>query len=80
MTDGAGPDERKRSVTIAGHRTSVSLEDEFWQALGDIASERGVSASKLIAEIDSGRGARGLSTAIRVFVLAHFRRSAEGPP
>lgn len=75
MKGGAGPDERKRSVTIAGHRTSVSLEDEFWRALGDIAAERGVSASKLISEIDAGRGGRGLSAAIRVYVLAHFRRS-----
>ncbi|MCT8972641.1 ribbon-helix-helix domain-containing protein [Microbaculum marinisediminis] len=66
-------DDRKRSVTVAGHRTSVSLEDEFWQALGDIAGERGMSVSSLIAEIDENRGPRGLSAAIRVHVLAYFR-------
>ena len=75
MRPPAGPDERKRSVTIAGHRTSVSLENEFWDALAEIASERGISISALIAEIDEARGNRGLSAAIRVHVLDRFRKT-----
>ena len=77
MNPPTGADERKRSVTIAGHRTSVSLETEFWDALGEIAVGRGVSVTRLISEIDEARGDRGLSAAIRVFVLDWFRsRSA----
>lgn len=58
----------KRSVVVAGHRTSVSLEDAFWTALANIAAADGVSMNKLISQIDEGR--RGnLSSAIRVFVL-----------
>lgn len=59
---------RKRSVTLAGHRTSVSLEEPFWAALGDIARRRGVSVNRLIAEIDRDREGN-LSSALRVFVL-----------
>jgi predicted DNA-binding ribbon-helix-helix protein len=60
---------RKRSVTIAGHSTSVSLEAAFWGALKDIANARGVSINALIEAIDEGRTGN-LSSAIRVFVLA----------
>lgn len=60
----------KRSVTIAGHRTSVSLEEPFWEALGDIARQRGLSLGALVAEIDAGRGAGNLSSALRLHVLA----------
>jgi predicted DNA-binding ribbon-helix-helix protein len=74
------PDDRKRSVTIAGHRTSVSLEDEFWQALAEIAGERGLSTTRLIAEIDEARNDRGLSAAIRVFVLNHYQERREAGP
>ncbi len=63
---------RKRSVTIAGHRTSVSLEDGFWQALHEIATERGRSITQLIAEVDSGRSGN-LSSALRLLVLNHYR-------
>ena len=66
----------KRSVRVAGHPTSVSLEDEFWDALADIARARALSVTKLIDEIDAARGASGLSSAIRLFVLAHYRKSA----
>lgn len=59
----------KHSLTIAGHRTSVSLEQAFWDALREIARVRGVSRAALIGEIDSGRGGANLSSAIRVFVL-----------
>ena len=60
----------KRSITIAGHRTSVSLETPFWDALGRIAKERDTSVAALIARIDRDRqGKTSLSSAIRVFVL-----------
>ena len=71
---------RKRSLTVAGHRTSISLEDAFWTGLRDIAAARGVAVAGLVAEIDRGRGRANLSSAIRVFVLNHFRGDeAEGP-
>ncbi|MCU9846699.1 ribbon-helix-helix domain-containing protein [Defluviimonas sp. WL0024] len=61
----------KRSLTLNGHRTSVSLEDEFWLAFRRIADDRGVPVNALAAEIDAGRGIdTGLATAIRLFVLA----------
>ncbi|WP_316978995.1 ribbon-helix-helix domain-containing protein [Shumkonia mesophila] len=68
---------RKRSVVIAGHATSVSVEPEFWEALREIAAARAVSVNQLIAEIDGGRTGN-LSSAIRLFVLAELRaRAAE---
>jgi predicted DNA-binding ribbon-helix-helix protein len=70
----------KRSVSIAGHRTSVSLEEPFWQALREIAERESVSVQALIGRIDAGRGEQNLSSAIRVFVLAHLRgASSENP-
>ena len=63
---------RKHSVVIAGHRTSVSIEAPFWDALKDIAGLRGMSLNRLIAEIDESRR-DNLSSAIRVYVLAHIR-------
>ena len=59
-------------MTIAGHRTSVSLEAPFWAALGEIAAERGLSLNALVAEVDRTR-AGNLSSALRVFVLAALR-------
>ena len=59
----------KHSLSIAGHRTSVSLEAPFWAALRTIAARRNVSLAALVAEIDAGREADNLSSAIRVFVL-----------
>ncbi len=59
----------KRSLTIAGHRTSISLEDAFWRRLKLLAGHRDMSTSALIAEIDAARGEANLSSAIRVFVL-----------
>ncbi len=65
----------KRSLTLRGHRTSVSLEEPFWDAFRAIAAERGVPVAALAAEIDEARGdAAGLASAIRVFVLEHHRR------
>lgn len=59
---------KKRSVSIRGHRTSLSLEDAFWDELTLIAKSRGQSVASLIAEIDQSRSG-GLSSALRVFVL-----------
>jgi predicted DNA-binding ribbon-helix-helix protein len=59
----------KRSVTVAGHRTSLSLEPEFWDALKRIAQQETRTVSGLIGEIDAGRGRRNLSSAVRVFIL-----------
>ena len=67
---------RKRSLTINGHRTSISLEPAFWDALREIADNDNRSVANLVAEIDRARGESGLSSAIRVFVLARFRRNA----
>ena len=65
---------RKRSLTIAGHRTSISLEPVFWDALKDAADERGQSLAGLVAEIDEAR-ATSLSSAIRVWL---FERARQG--
>jgi len=65
---------RKRSVRIAGHRTSVSLEDAFWDELTRIAAEREQSINALIASIDAGRGGN-LSSAVRVFILNAVRQA-----
>ena len=67
---------RKRSLVIAGHSTSISLEDDFWDALRDMASARGVSVAGLVAEVDSLRGAANLSSALRVMLLRHYRERA----
>lgn len=59
----------KRSITIAGHRTSISLEPEFWDALNAMADARAMSLAGLVAEIDEARGRTNLSSALRVSVL-----------
>lgn len=64
----------KRSVTLAGHRTSISLEAEFWTALADIAADKGRPLARIIDEVDKREGRdQNLSSALRVFVLAHYR-------
>lgn len=66
---------QKHSLTLRGHRTSVSLEAAFWDAFRAIAAERGQTLNQLATEIDAGRdGEVGLASAIRVFILSHFRR------
>ena len=65
----------KRSISIAGHRTSVSLEPEFWEAFRAIAAEKQTPLNALASEIDAARrGEEGLASAIRVFCLNHYRR------
>ena len=69
----------KRSFSLAGHRTSVALEDEFWSALGHIAEARGRSVSALVMDVDAGRtGLRPLASELRVFALTWFRGAATG--
>ena len=63
----------KRSIVIADHKTSVSLEDAFWSGLKDIATDRGMTLSDLVATIDTDRVQGNLSSAIRLFVLDHYR-------
>lgn len=77
MTRGAPGAIRKRSVTIAGHRTSVSLEAAFWEALTELARAREESVQAVIGRIDSEREAQNLSSAIRVYVLAWMRARAD---
>jgi predicted DNA-binding ribbon-helix-helix protein len=71
----------KRSIVIAGHKTSVSLEDAFWRGLKEIANSRHMTLSDLVGSIDSERKHGNLSSAIRLFVLDHYqaRPNHEGP-
>jgi predicted DNA-binding ribbon-helix-helix protein len=64
----------KHSLTLHGHRTSISLEPEFWDAFRSIAADMGKPLNALAAEVDDARsGDEGLASAIRVFVLNHYR-------
>ena len=74
----------KRGVLFAGHNTSVSLEDAFWNAIREIAAKRGLTIGALVSTIDDNRRHKNLSSAIRVYVLEHYiaqvprsRRSAK---
>ena len=67
----------KRSVAIAGHRTSVSLEEPFWDELKRLATERGMSLNGLIADIDARRARTNLSSAIRLEILADLRSARD---
>jgi predicted DNA-binding ribbon-helix-helix protein len=69
----------KRSIVIANHKTSVSLEDAFWKGLKDIANDRDVTLSDLVASIDTERMHGNLSSAIRLFVLDHYRNRTAAP-
>jgi predicted DNA-binding ribbon-helix-helix protein len=69
----------KRSIVVGGHKTSVSLEDDFWVALKEIAAERNKQLSEVVSEIDTGRENANLSSAIRLFVLSHYRDDVSTP-
>ena len=69
----------KRSVALAGHNTSVSLEDAFWRGLKEIAASRRAPLRDLIARIDTDREHGNLSSAIRLFVLNHYQASTASP-
>lgn len=67
----------KRSIVIAGHKTSVSLEDAFWQGLKEIAVGRDLTLSDVVASIDTARHHGNLSSAIRLFVLDYYRAQGD---
>jgi predicted DNA-binding ribbon-helix-helix protein len=69
--------ERKHSLAIAGHRTSVSLEEPFWVALKAIAAHEKLTLAALVSDVDSRRGETNLSSALRLHVLAHYQALAE---
>jgi predicted DNA-binding ribbon-helix-helix protein len=66
----------KRSVIIGGRKTSVSLEEPFWSILKEICAQRGITLNQLVSAIDANRQQGNLSSAIRLFVLDHFRSRA----
>jgi predicted DNA-binding ribbon-helix-helix protein len=70
----------KRSIVIAGHKTSVSLEDAFWNSLKDIGRSSDQTLSELVGDIDTRRLNGNLSSAIRLFVLGHYRENPTGSP
>ena len=67
----------KRSVVIGGHKTSVSLEEPFWNALKEIAATKEVTLSDLVTSIHNERPHGNLSSAVRLFIIDHYRRTAE---
>ncbi len=64
----------KHSFSLRGHRTSISLEAPFWDALKEAAARERTTLARLVSAIDDGRGASGLSSAIRVYILDYYRR------
>ncbi|MBO9408227.1 ribbon-helix-helix domain-containing protein [Shimia sp. R9_1] len=69
---------QKRSLTLRGHRTSVSLEEDFWRAFREIAEEKSIPINELAAQIDADRDLEaGLATAIRLYILNHYRSKAQ---
>jgi predicted DNA-binding ribbon-helix-helix protein len=64
----------KRSIVVAGHKTSVSLEDAFWEGLKEIAKAKRRTLSDLVGSIDTGREHGNLSSALRLFVLSHYQQ------
>ena len=69
----------KRSIVVAGHKTSVSLEEAFWNGMKEISGLRNMTLSELVGEIDGNRQQGNLSSAIRLFVLDYFRTRAMPP-
>jgi predicted DNA-binding ribbon-helix-helix protein len=65
----------KRSITIAGHATSITLEDEFWAELQKIASEKKIPLASLVHQIDKDRTEKNLSSALRIYILNHLKSS-----
>lgn len=68
----------KRSISISGHATSISLEQEFWDMLKEIAAERGLSLNVLVAEIDQNKSSSNLSSAIRIYIINDLQRRIAG--
>jgi predicted DNA-binding ribbon-helix-helix protein len=67
------PVVKRRGVRVAGHKTCVSIENEFWEELVEIAKERGVSPSDIVTSINANRGHANLSSAVRLFVLKRYQ-------
>ena len=67
----------KRSITVAGHKTSVTLEDAYWESLKEIATGRNMTLSSLVTAVDSERPRSNLSSAIRLFVLDFYRNGRD---
>lgn len=67
----------KRSFSIGGHRTSISLEPPFWMALRDVAAKERIPLARLVATIDENRGDAGLSSAVRIWLLSYFRARSD---
>jgi len=78
MKQGVKSPVKKRSTVINGQKTSISLEDAFWEALHDIAHKQRTPISHLINLIAQGREHNNLSSAVRVFILRHYQGLAEG--
>ena len=68
----------KRSIVVGGHKTSVSLEEAFWNGMKEISKERGITLSELVGGIDTNRQQGNLSSGIRLFVLDHFKNRFAG--
>lgn len=73
--DPASAKPRKRSLSIAGHSTSITLEDAFWDALKAIAAEKNTTVAALVAAVDAERGPASLSAALRVYVFNFVKRT-----
>jgi predicted DNA-binding ribbon-helix-helix protein len=71
---------QKRSFSLDGHRTSISIEAPFWEALQNIATRENTSLAALVALIDKSRADAGLSSAVRVWILDYYRSRALPPP
>ena len=67
----------KRSVVLAGHKTSISLEEAFWTCLKDIAHAQDLTVQEMVSQIDNARTQGNLSSAVRLFVLEHYRKKAK---
>ena len=67
----------KRSFSLRGHQTSISLEQSFWDALKDAAEKEGKTPAAIVADIDEARGNSGLSGAVRIWILEYYRRRRE---
>ena len=74
------PNRFKRSIVLDGHKTSISLEDEFWKVLREIACQQKTKLSTLVSQVDQTRNDLNLSSAIRLFVLTHLRGQISNAP
>jgi predicted DNA-binding ribbon-helix-helix protein len=66
---------KKKSICLFGHRTSITLEEEFWNALKEISTQKEISVQKLVEEIDEKRAHKNLSAAIRIYILKFYQKS-----